>query len=43
MTTKQSLTHHTAGCFDCGASCDARNVDLNQGIGGGADQQALLA
>jgi hypothetical protein len=23
---RQSLTHHTAGCFTCGASVDARNA-----------------
>ena len=26
MTTRQALTHHTAGCFTCGASVDARNA-----------------
>lgn len=24
--TRQNLTHHTAGCFTCGASVDARNA-----------------
>ncbi len=23
---RQSLTHHTAGCFTCGAAVDARNA-----------------
>ena len=26
MTTRQLLTHHTAGCFTCGKSCGARNA-----------------
>lgn len=24
--TRQTLTHHSAGCFTCGASVDARNA-----------------
>jgi len=26
MNTSQSLIHHTAGCYTCGASCSARNA-----------------
>lgn len=26
LPTRQFLTHHTAGCFTCGASVDARNA-----------------
>ncbi len=26
FSSRQRLTHHTAGCFTCGASCDARNA-----------------
>lgn len=25
-TSRQTLIHHTAGCFTCGASVDARNA-----------------